>query len=198
MTIRRHKRGKRQPGRVVKKPDLINENIQARRVLLIEDGCDPVEMALEEALELAAQRGLDLVPVAKKEVPPCRIADYSKMRYEKEKREKQAAKRQKEKLQELKEIRLLSNIASADLAVKAKAASRFLADNDKVKVSLRVRGRENRKLAIEKIEALKAMVECEFESGPYISEGRFINVVLVPLKKGSSRRKDRAGKKSSV
>ena len=98
-------------------------------------------MTLDEALALAGEKKLDLVNIAPTANPPvCRILDYGKYRYELQKREKEA--RKKQKVTQVKEIRLSTFIEDHDIKVKAQTASKFLKDGDKVKVSLRFRGRE--------------------------------------------------------
>lgn len=98
-------------------------------------------MSTAEALRIAEQRGLDLVLIAPQAAPPvCRIMDYGKFRFEQQKREKDQRKNQK--IVELKEIRLSLNIGEHDFATKVGHAVRFLSGGDKVKASIRFRGRE--------------------------------------------------------
>ena len=98
-------------------------------------------MSLRQALEIAEQKNLDLVKIAPQANPPvCKIIDYGKFRFEQAKREKEARKNQR--VVEIKEIRLTPNIDVGDLNTKVKNACRFLKDGDKVKVSVRFRGRE--------------------------------------------------------
>ncbi len=98
-------------------------------------------MSAKEAQKIANSKSLDLVKVAPQAKPPvCKIMDYGKYKYEAAKREKEARKNQK--TVDIKEIRLSANIEAHDLNVKASQASRFLKNGDKVKVSLRFRGRE--------------------------------------------------------
>ncbi len=98
-------------------------------------------MSAQEALTLAEEKGLDLVKIAPAATPPvCRIMDYGKYRFEQAKKEKEARKNQRQV--ETKEIRLSLNIDVADFNTKAKHALRFLQDGNKVKVSIRFRGRE--------------------------------------------------------
>ena len=98
-------------------------------------------MSSRDALRLAAEKNLDLVKIAPTATPPvCRIMDYGKFRFEQAKREKEARKNQR--VVEIKEIRLTPNIDIGDLNTKVKNACRFLKDGDKVKVSVRFRGRE--------------------------------------------------------
>lgn len=98
-------------------------------------------MSSRQALELAAERQLDLVKIAPQAKPPvCRIMDYGKFKFEQSKKEKEARKNQK--IVNIKEIRFSPTIEEHDLSVKAKNAQRFLQDGDKVKVTIRFRGRE--------------------------------------------------------
>lgn len=98
-------------------------------------------MSSRQALELAAERQLDLVKIAPQAKPPvCRIMDYGKFKFEQSKREKEARKNQK--IVNIKEIRFSPTIEEHDLNVKAKNAQKFLQDGDKVKVTIRFRGRE--------------------------------------------------------
>ncbi len=98
-------------------------------------------MSTREALKLAEEAELDLVKIAPKAKPPvCKIIDYGKYRYEQARKEKEA--RKKQKTVELKEIRMSPNIEENDLNTKVNAARKFLAKGDKVKVTLRFRGRE--------------------------------------------------------
>ena len=98
-------------------------------------------MSSEEALKIADEQGLDLVKISPGSNPPvCKIMDYGKFRFEQAKREKEARKNQR--VVEIKEIRLTPNIDVGDLNTKVKNACRFLKDGDKVKVSVRFRGRE--------------------------------------------------------
>jgi len=98
-------------------------------------------MSSRQALELAAERQLDLVKIAPQAKPPvCRIMDYGKFKFEQSKKEKEA--RRNQKIVNIKEIRFSPTIEDHDLNVKAKNAQKFLQDGDKVKVTIRFRGRE--------------------------------------------------------
>lgn len=98
-------------------------------------------MSLRDALQRAQEAGLDLVNVAPQAKPPvCRIMDYGKFRYEQQKKEKEARKNQK--VVELKEVRFSANIDEHDYQVKLRNVVKFLKDQDKVKCSVRFRGRE--------------------------------------------------------
>ena len=121
--------------------NLINEDIEASRVLVIdEEGNQLGELAIEEALGIAVDRGYDLVCVAPNApVPVCKLMDYSKYRYEQNKRAKEAKKNQK--IISVKEVRLSPTIDVGDYETKARAARKFIEGGDKVKVSCRFRGR---------------------------------------------------------
>ena len=121
---------------------MINEQIRAREVSLIgENGEQLGFMSVREAMKLAEEAELDLVKIAPTAKPPvCKIIDYGKYRYELARKEKEA--RKKQKVVELKEIRLSPNIDSNDLNTKMNAAKKFLSKGDKVKITLRFRGRE--------------------------------------------------------
>ena len=120
----------------------INEEIRDKEVRVIDSNGEQLGiMKLEEALDRAAASNLDLVKIAPQAQPPvCKIIDYGKFRFEQAKREKEAKKNQR--VVDIKEIRLSLNIDTHDFNTKAGHAARFLKDGDKVKVSIRFRGRE--------------------------------------------------------
>lgn len=121
---------------------MINEQIRDREVRVIGENQEQLGvMSAKEAFALAEEAGLDLVKIAPTAKPPvCRIVDYGKFRYEQARKEKEAKKKQK--VIEIKEIRLSPNIDKNDLNTKINAARKFLSKGDKVKVTLRFRGRE--------------------------------------------------------
>ncbi len=121
---------------------MINEGIRDKEVRVIgEAGQQLGIMSAKEALVLAEEAGLDLVKIAPMATPPvCRIVDYGKFKYEQLRKEKEAKKKQK--VTEVKEIRLSPNIDTNDLNTKMNAARKFLSKGDRVKVTLRFRGRE--------------------------------------------------------
>ena len=121
---------------------MINEQIRDKEVRLIgEDGEQLGIMSAKEALKIAEEAGLDLVKIAPQAKPPvCKVIDYGKYRYELARKEKEAKKKQK--VVELKEIRLSPNIDTNDLNTKINAAKKFVEKGNKVKVTLRFRGRE--------------------------------------------------------
>lgn len=120
----------------------INEQIRDKEVRVIsEDGEQLGIMSSKEALKMAKEANLDLIKIAPTAKPPvCKITDFGKYRYEMVRREKEAKKKQH--VTEVKEIRLSPNIDSNDLNTKANQARKFLSKGDRVKVSLRFRGRE--------------------------------------------------------
>lgn len=121
---------------------MINEQIRDKEVLLIgENGEKLGIMVTRDALQMAKEAELDLVKIAPTAKPPvCKIIDYGKYRYELARKEKEAKKKQK--VIEVKEVRLSPNIDTNDLNTKMSAARKFLEKGDKVKVTLRFRGRE--------------------------------------------------------
>lgn len=120
----------------------LNDQIRDREVRVIgADGTQLGIMSAREAFKLAQEAELDLVKIAPTAKPPvCKIIDYGKYRYEMARKEKEA--RKKQKTVEIKEVRLSPNIESNDLNTKINAARKFITKGDKVKVSLRFRGRE--------------------------------------------------------
>lgn len=121
---------------------MINEQIRDKEVRVIgEDGEQLGVMTSKEAMKLAEEAGVDLIKIAPTAKPPvCKIMDYGKYRYEQARREKEAKKKQR--VIEVKEVRLSPNIDTNDLNTKANMARKFLSKGDKVKVTLRFRGRE--------------------------------------------------------
>ena len=121
---------------------MINEQIRDKEVRVIgEDGEQLGIMSSKEAQQLADDAGLDLVKIAPTAKPPvCRIVDYGKFKYEQTRKEKEA--RKKQHTVEIKEIRMSPNIDTNDLNTKVNAARKFLQKGDRVKVTLRFRGRE--------------------------------------------------------
>jgi translation initiation factor IF-3 len=139
-------------------------------------------MPVEAAIEAAQEAGLDLVEVSPNADPPvCKILDYGKLKYQEQK--KKAEARKKQKTQDVKEIKLRPNIDVHDYQVKAKAMTRFFEDGDKVKVTLRFRGREmaHQDRGLEVMNRVKEdfaeIAKVEFE--PKL-EGRQMTMVLAP------------------
>lgn len=139
-------------------------------------------MPLKEALKIAQEKGLDLVEVAPNAKPPvCRIIDYGKYRYEQSKREKEARKNQK--VISVKEVKFRLGIEEHDFQVKAKNATRFLKDGNKVKVTVVFRGREISHADLGKELCLKLANQLSdiatIEKAPNV-DGRNMTMVLVP------------------
>ena len=121
---------------------MINEQIRDKEVRVIGiDGEQLGVMPTKDAMKLAADEGVDLIKIAPTAKPPvCRVMDYGKYKYEQTRREKEA--RKKQRIIEIKEVRLSPNIDDNDLKTKSNMARKFLTKGDKVKVTLRFRGRE--------------------------------------------------------
>ncbi|WBW99742.1 translation initiation factor IF-3 [Oceanirhabdus sp. W0125-5] len=125
-----------------KKQTLINEQIRANEVRLIGHDGEPLGIVSgKEALKLSEEKNMDLVMIAENAKPPvCKIMDYGKYVYEQQKKTKEAKKKQK--TVSIKEIRMSLSIEEHDINIKAKRAKKFLESGDKVKVTVRFRGRE--------------------------------------------------------
>ena len=139
-------------------------------------------MTRDEAMNMAEQKNLDLVCIAPKADPPvCKILDYGKFKYEQQKKEKEAKKKQH--VTQVKEMRLSTFIEDHDIMVKAKTGAKFLKDGNKLKVSLRFRGRE-RDYVAKGQEVMEKYAEAvsdvgELEKRPKF-EGRSLTMVLTP------------------
>jgi len=162
---------------------LINEEIRDREVRLIDDkGNQQGVVSIDVAMRMAEEADLDLVKIAPQAAPPvCKIMDYGKYRFEQTKREKEQRKNQK--VIEIKEIRLSATIDQHDMEVKAKACAKFLKNGDKVKVSIRFRGRQIRHgdIGLEVMNAFFEMVkENALIERPAKQEGRNMTMVLTP------------------
>ena len=162
---------------------LINEQIHDREVRLIDENGEQLGiMPTGKALDLADERGLDLVRIVPNAVPPvCKIMNYGKFKFEQAKREKEAKKNQK--VVELKEVRLSPTIEDHDINVRVKNTVKFLSQGDKVKVSIRFRGRQ-----LSHTEVGQKVMECFLEKlgDVYVverrptMEGRMMIMVLAP------------------
>ncbi len=160
----------------------INEQIRVREVRLIDDeGEQKGVVSTAEALAMAKEKSLDLVEVAPTSNPPvCKILDYGKYRFEMEKKLRDSKKKQN--LVKLKEIRMQPKIGSGDLDFKSKHVQDFLNEGNKVKVTIRFRGRELAHTELGKdvlTEALKRLDENTYsiEKAPAM-EGRFMSMTL--------------------
>ena len=161
----------------------MNEDIRVPRVLLIDqNGEKQGEMPISAALEAAEEAGLDLVEIVPNANPPvCKILDYGKFKFQEQKKKNEARKRQK--IVELKEIKLRPNIDIHDYDVKAKSMTRFFEEGDKVKVTLRFRGREmaHPELGMKLLNKVKADFDelAKVEHEPKM-EGRQMIMILAP------------------
>jgi translation initiation factor IF-3 len=157
--------------------------ITERTVLLIDaEGEKRGEVPLEEALQMADEAGLDLVEVSPNAKPPvCKLLDYGKFKYQAQKKANEA--RKKQKTVEVKEIKMRPNIDTHDYEVKMRSMLRFFEEGDKVKVTLRFRGREmaHQELGMQLLNRVKDEVDeiAKVESYPRL-EGRQMVMVLAP------------------
>ena len=167
----------------------MNERIRAREIRVIDDdGAQLGIMTPREALAIARERGIDLIEVAPQAQPPvCKIMDYGKFKYEQAKREKESAKKHKQS--ELKGIQMFPNIEEHDFVVKVRNAIKFLEDGDKVKITIRFKGRqithpEFGRQQLDKIVTMTAGVG-QVEK-PAAMEGRMMTMILSPVKQGGA------------
>ncbi|MBD0379849.1 translation initiation factor IF-3 [Paenibacillus sp. WST5] len=168
---------------IISKDHMINDEIRVKEVRLI--GADGEQLGIKptrEALQIAVEANLDLVNVAPTAKPPvCRIMDYGKYRYELQKKEKEARKNQK--IVDIKEIRLSATIDEHDFQTKLRNAVKFLGDGDKVKASVRFRGREIAHAEIGKKVLDRLATETadisSMERAPKL-EGRSMIMILTP------------------
>jgi translation initiation factor IF-3 len=163
----------------------INEQIRVREVRLIREDGEQGIMSTQEALEMARDQGLDLVEVAPQANPPVvKILNYGKFKFENEKKIRDSKKKQK--LLKLKEIRMQPKIDDHDLDFKSKHVREFLGDGNKVKVTVRFRGRElaHTELGLDVLKDVLARIEGEYimDKAPAM-EGRFMSMVLSPKAK---------------
>ena len=162
---------------------MINEQIRDKEVRLIgEDGEQLGVMPARDALQMAKDAELDLVKIAPTAKPPvCKIIDYGKYRYELARKEKEAKKKQK--VIEVKEVRLSPNIDTNDLSTKMGAARKFLEKGDKVKVTLRFRGREMAHMSKSRYileDFAKELADIAVIDKPSKVEGRSMVMFLTP------------------
>ena len=161
----------------------LNEEIRDKEIRLI--GADGAQLGIVSAAEanaMAEEQGMDLVKISPNAVPPvCKIMDYSKFCFDQKKREKEAKKNQK--VVEIKEIRMSPSIDTNDFNTKVKAALKFLADGNRVKVSVRFRGREMAHTNLGEKLLMDFSAACaetaSMEKNPKL-EGRFMAMFLTP------------------
>jgi translation initiation factor IF-3 len=164
--------------------------IRIRQVRVIDENGEQLGvMPTERAMALALERGLDLVEVAPTAVPPvCRILDYGQYKYELAKRERETKKRQKS--HEMKEIRVAVKIDTHDLTTKVRRAGEFLDEGDRVKVTVRFRGREishanlGRDLLLKTAELLAEHGTIERQP---LLEGKSMYIVMAPLERRAEK-----------
>ena len=163
----------------------INDKIRVKEVRLIDhNGEQHGVVAYNTALDMAKEAGLDLVEVAPQANPPvCKILDYGKYKFDVEKKLKESKKKQK--LVKMKEIRMQPKIEKHDLEFKAKHVKTFLEEGNKVKVTVRFRGRELAHTELGKVVLEKVMIAIEGTFNvdrPPQMEGRFMSMILSPKK----------------
>ncbi|MCQ2406100.1 MAG: translation initiation factor IF-3 [Oscillospiraceae bacterium] len=165
---------------------LVNEEIEAEELRLIgEDGQQLGIMSSEEAQKIADEKSMDLVMIAPGSNPPvCKIMDYGKYRFEQTKREKEAKKNQR--IIEVKEIRMSPSIDENDVNTKLRAAMKFLSDGDRVKVTVRFRGREMAHTNLGEVLLTDFAEKCSevatLDKNPKL-EGRNMSIFLSPKAK---------------
>ena len=162
---------------------MINEEIRDREVRLIDQNGEQLGvMMTRKAMELAEEAGFDLVKIVPNAKPPvCKLMDYDKYRYEQSRRERENRKNQR--VVSLKEVQLSATIEENDIQVKAKMATRFLQDGDKVKVVIRFRGRQitHSEIGLKIMQNFAERVSefCSVERRPLI-DGRHMIMILAP------------------
>ena len=173
-------------GQLAEKDLRINEQIRVREIRLISDvGEQQGIIPTLEALEMARGQGLDLVEVAPQANPPvCKILNYGKYKFENEKKARDVKKRQK--ISKLKEIRMQPKIDDHDLDFKSKHIKGFLSEGNKVKVTVRFRGRElaHTELGLDVLKNVLKIIDGEYiMDKPPAMEGRFMSMILGPKSK---------------
>ncbi len=182
-TLRRRRRA--QPPRRDPNEPRINDEIRVPRVLLIDDdGTKLGQFLTTDALDMAQHKGLDLIEVAAQARPPvCRIGDYGKMKYERKKREKEAKARQHQT--QVKELKVRPKTDDHDMNVRIRRARKFLKQGNKVKVTVRFRGREHAHHDIGRDQCLRLADSVSrfgrIETRPRM-DGRQMHMLLAPRK----------------
>ena len=165
---------------------LINDDIRAKEVRVIgADGEQVGILPLDDAKELAYDKGLDLVLISPQAEPPvCRVMDYGKYRFEKEKKQKEAKKKQQ--IVKVKEVQLSCRIDTHDFETRVNHARKFLEGGDKVKAIVRFKGREMAHQDIGRAQLEKFIEACadvgSSEKG-IAQDGRFMSTIIAPTKK---------------
>ena len=177
----------------------MNEQIRDSEVRLIDaDGSQVGIVPIKKAMEMAAKADLDLVKIADKAKPPvCKIMDYGKYKFDMAKKEKESKKNQR--TSSVKEVRISMNIDVNDLNTKVNHAKRFAEDGDKIKVSMRLKGRElghtdiGRNLMMNFADMCKEFADL---SKPVALEGKSLSMLLAPKSKSNNQSK-KSSKKGS-
>ncbi|MFA5006447.1 MAG: translation initiation factor IF-3 [Candidatus Izemoplasmatales bacterium] len=173
---------------------MVNEQIRFREVLVIgSEGQQFGVKPIREALFIASKEGLDLVCVAPGAVPPvCKLLDYSKYRYEQQRKAREAKKNQK--IVELKEIRLTAVIDTHDFETKVRNGVKFLDHGDKLKISVRLPNRAPAPLVVQGKDVLNKFAALCKEVGDIekdiVHEGRYLTIHLTPKKKPQAQRSE--------
>ena len=166
---------------------LINDQIKVREVLVIGPNGEQVGVkSIQDALTLASYAALDLVLISPNANPPvCKVMDYNKYRYEKQKKAKDAIKKQKASMSELKEYRLSPVIDVGDFETKLRNATKYLEKGDKIKLTIRFKGRQlaHTELGVEVLERFADRVKdyADVEQSPKM-DGKTMTCVLAPKK----------------
>ena len=181
----------------------VNDQISAQAVLVVDDkGNQLGELTTDKALEMATERGLDLVEVAPSANPPvCRLLNYGKFRYEATRKEREARKASKTKSNNsVREVRMKTRIGDHDREAKTRLVKRLLTEGSKVRVSVMFRGREVQHpqigMALLKNVAEDLQEDALMEKAPSF-EGRFLAMILAPspsLKKNKNNREPESAK----
>lgn len=164
----------------------INQFIRVPQIrVVLADGSNGGVMNTPDALKIAKEQGLDLIEINPKSVPPvCKIADYGKMKYDDKKKLQNAKKNQQ--VQELKELTFRPNTDEGDLAHKLEKAKEFIAEGNKVKFTVRFRGREivHSNIGKEKLEWFLQQLDGLVSPNPQVNlEGKFMSMVVSPVRK---------------
>lgn len=163
----------------------INEQIKAKQIRLIDENGEQVGVVdYKHAINKARSLGLDLVLVTDMEIPVCKIVDAGKFLFQKKKQEKEIAKRQRELQVDIKEIQVRPVTSEADLMVKVRRADDFLSQGDKVKLSIRFRGREivNKDEGYKVVDSFLEKVSEYKVDRPLMDKGKEWSLVLAPIK----------------
>ena len=166
---------------------LINDQIKVREVLVIGPNGEQVGVkSIQDALTLASYAALDLVLISPNANPPvCKVMDYNKFRYEKQKKAKEALKKQKSTMSELKEFRLSPVIDVGDFETKLRNATKYLEKGDRIKLTIRFKGRQmaHTELGREVLDRFYERVKdiADMEQSPKL-DGRTMMCILVPKK----------------